>query len=94
MTGPASGGVLAVDGGGQDPHDWSEWDQTKNRRDLAALTVGLTMSEWWADLAPSISPIQRDVIAEKIRLFEDAQAAHHAAQERMFAARRAAGLLP
>ena len=87
MTGPASGGVLAVDGGGQDPNDFTDWDRTQDVLDSCARNLAYAMEAIWPSIADRVDEDRRADLQERLDEFDEARRLHQAAVDRNFAAR-------
>ena len=87
MTGPASGGVLAVDGGRQGPNDFVEWHRTEEIMHLRAYAIASALAAMWPSIAGRIDEDRRADLQERLDAFDEARRLHTAAGDRIYAAR-------
>ena len=88
MTAPADG-VLAVDGGRQDPNEFTEWDRTADVRDALARQLAFALEAMWPSTAGRIDEDRRAGLQDLLDAFHAAELEHRAAVDRHYAARGA-----
>ena len=86
MTAPADG-VLAVDGGRQDPNEFTEWHRTEEIMHLRAYAVASALVAMWQSIAGRVDEDRREDLQERLDAFDEARRLHKAAADRIYAAR-------